>query len=51
MDSYLGLIELIAVVAMFAAAWAVLEWQGRRLDRKKAEREASTTRPRDSGDP
>jgi hypothetical protein len=50
MEDYFGLIELIAVAAMFAAAWAVLEWQGRRLDRKKAEREASTGRPRDSGD-
>jgi hypothetical protein len=51
MDSYFGFIELIAVVVMFAAAWAVLEWQGRRLDRKKAERDASTSRPRESGDP
>ena len=34
-----GIIEL-GVVAMFALGWAVLEWQGRRLDRKRAEREA-----------
>eukprot|EP01035_Chromulina_nebulosa_P002466 gene2466-biopygen2088 len=34
MDSYLGFIELF-VVAMFACAWAILEWQGRRLDRKR----------------
>lgn len=34
-----GLIEF-AVVAMFALGWAILEWQGRRLDRKRAEREA-----------
>ena len=38
MDSYLGFIEFF-VVAMFIGAWAILEWQGRRLDRKKAERE------------
>ena len=34
-----GLVEF-GVVAMFALGWAVLEWQGRRLDRKRAEREA-----------
>jgi len=34
MENYLGFIEFF-VVAMFAMAWAVLEWQGRRLDRKK----------------
>ena len=34
MENYLGFIEFF-VVAMFAIAWAVLEWQGRRLDRKK----------------
>ena len=38
MDSWLGLIEFF-VVAMFAIAWGILELQGRRLDRKKAERE------------
>ena len=41
MDDYLGFIEFF-VVAMFAMAWAILEWQGRRLDRKKAEREKDT---------
>lgn len=51
MENYFGFIELIAVVAMFAAVWAVLEWQGRRLDRKKAVRDASTSRPRASEDP
>lgn len=35
-----GLLEL-CVVAMFILGWAVLEWQGRRLDRKRAEREAA----------
>jgi hypothetical protein len=34
MENYYGLIEFFAV-AMFATAWAVLEWQGRRLDRRK----------------
>ncbi|MET0707705.1 MAG: hypothetical protein ABWY82_12820 [Tardiphaga sp.] len=34
MDNYLGFIEFF-VVAMFVMAWLVLEWQGRRLDRKK----------------
>ena len=33
-----GLIEF-GVVAMFALGWAILELQGRRLDRKRAERE------------
>lgn len=50
MENYLGLIEFF-VVAMFVAAWAILEWQGRRLDRQKAEREAAAGRPRESGDP
>lgn len=35
MDGYLGFIEFF-VVAMFIMAWGVLEWVGRRLDRKKA---------------
>ena len=48
MENYLGFIEFF-VVAMFAAAWAILEWQGRRLDRQKAAREAAS-RPRESGD-
>jgi cytochrome oxidase assembly protein ShyY1 len=34
-----GIVEL-ALVAMFALGWMLLEWQGRRLDRKRAEREA-----------
>lgn len=33
-----GLVEF-CLVAMFALGWGVLEWQGRRLDRKRAERE------------
>lgn len=39
MDEMGGIIEF-GVVAMFALGWAVLERQGRRLDRKRAEREA-----------
>lgn len=39
MENYLGLVEFM-FVALFAGAWAILEWQGRRLDRAKAEREA-----------
>lgn len=35
MENYLGFVELF-VVAMFAIAWAILEYVGRRLDRKKA---------------
>ncbi len=50
MENYLGFIEFF-VVALFALAWAILEWQGRRLDRRKAERDASASRPRESGDP
>jgi hypothetical protein len=34
-----GLIELGAVAIMLVLGWAVLEWQGRRLDRKRAGRE------------
>jgi hypothetical protein len=33
-----ALIELWVVLA-FVLAWLVLEWQGRRLDRRRAERE------------
>jgi len=38
MDEMGGIIEF-GVVAMFALGWAILELQGRRLDRKRAERE------------
>jgi hypothetical protein len=34
MADYLGFVEFF-VVAMFALAWAILEWQCRRLDRRK----------------
>ena len=43
MENYLGFIEFF-VVALFAGAWAILEWQGRRLDRKK---EAERSEKRD----
>jgi hypothetical protein len=33
-----------ALVAMVAIGWGVLEWQGRRLDRKRAEREQAERR-------
>ena len=38
-----GLFDL-ALVVMVAIGWAVLEWQGRRLDRKRAERDAQDER-------
>lgn len=38
-----GLIEF-CVVAMFALGWGLLEWQGRRLDRKREERGAGEKR-------
>jgi hypothetical protein len=49
MEGYLGFVEFF-VVALFAMAWAVLEWQGRRLDRKRdAERaKASASEPTQS---
>jgi len=36
MDSWVGFSEFF-VVALFAMAWAILEWVGRRLDRKRIE--------------
>ncbi len=39
MSEWGGLFDFV-LVAMVAIGWAVLEWQGRRLDRKPAEREA-----------
>ena len=35
-----GLVEFCLVV-LFGLGWVVLEWQGRRLDRRRAEREAA----------
>lgn len=34
----------VCLVALFGLGWLALEWQGRRLDRKRAEREASEDR-------
>jgi hypothetical protein len=34
MENYYGLVELVAA-AMLIGCWAILEWQGRRLDRKR----------------
>ena len=42
-----GLVEF-CLVALFALGWALLEWQGRRLDRKRAEREAAEIRKGDA---
>ena len=42
-----GLVEF-CLVALFALGWVVLEWQGRRLDRKRAEREATELKNGDS---
>jgi cbb3-type cytochrome oxidase subunit 3 len=39
MDDYLGLIELALVFLCLIAGWAVMEWQGRRLDRARAARD------------
>lgn len=47
MDDYLGFIEFF-VVALFAMAWAILEWQGRRLDRKKEAERAKKQTPSDT---
>jgi hypothetical protein len=44
MDGYLGFIEFF-VVAMFIMAWGVLEWVGRRLDRKKEAERARESAP------
>ncbi|AVT75554.1 hypothetical protein RPPS3_14910 [Rhodopseudomonas palustris] len=39
MDEYYGLIELILVVLCVAVGWLVLERQGKRLDRARADRD------------
>lgn len=46
MSEWGGIIEF-SFVAMFALGWLVLEWQGRRLDRKRAERNAAELRNKD----
>ena len=45
MEQYYGFVEFFVVI-LFGLCWLVLEWQGRRLDRKRdAERakQATTT--------
>ena len=39
MEQYYGLIELIAVFGCLVVGWLVLERQGKRLDRARAERD------------
>ncbi|MBR2535807.1 MAG: hypothetical protein IKE66_07010 [Hyphomicrobium sp.] len=38
----------LAIVLAFAAGWLILEWQGRRLDRQRDEREVRESETRDS---
>ncbi|NVN84834.1 MAG: hypothetical protein HXX15_01985 [Rhodopseudomonas sp.] len=45
MDDYLGLIELALVFLCLIAGWAVMEWQGRRLDRQREARERQDNHP------
>ncbi len=42
MPRWLGAFLEFFVVIAFAIAWAAVEWQCRRLDRQKAEREAQS---------
>ena len=45
----IGLIILVGLVyVLFALGWLLLEWQGRRLDRLRAAREADATKARES---
>ena len=39
-DSAFNYFEIL-MLGMFAASWAVLEWQGRRLDRKREAEKAA----------
>jgi cbb3-type cytochrome oxidase subunit 3 len=39
MENYLGLIELGLVFGCLIAGWAIMEWQGKRLDRARAARQ------------
>ena len=41
-----GIVEF-CLVALFGLGWLLLEWQGRRLDRQRAEREAADGRNKD----
>jgi len=44
MENYYGLIELILVFACLVVGWFVLERQGKRLDRARAERDKDAPR-------
>jgi hypothetical protein len=44
MENYAGLFEFL-IVAAFVLVWALLEWQGRRLDRRKAAERAKDESP------
>jgi hypothetical protein len=39
MEDYYGLIELVAVFLCLIVGWLILERQGKRLDRARAERD------------
>ncbi|ABD08700.1 hypothetical protein RPB_4007 [Rhodopseudomonas palustris HaA2] len=42
-DSAFNYFEIL-MLGMFAASWLVLEWQGKRLDRKREEEKAKLTK-------
>jgi hypothetical protein len=42
METNFGLIELVLVFVLFGVGWVVMEWQGKRLDRARAERDKSS---------
>ena len=44
MENYFGLVEFFFVL-LFAAAWVILEFVGKRLDRKKAAERAAGKEP------
>ncbi|MFZ5738355.1 hypothetical protein BJ123_109146 [Rhodopseudomonas thermotolerans] len=44
MEQYYGLIELVAVFACLVVGWLVLERQGKRLDRARADRDKTDPR-------
>jgi len=44
-ENYLGLIELALVFVCLIAGWAIMEWQGRRLDRQRDARRAADDKP------
>ena len=51
MDQYYGFVEFFIVI-LFGLCWLVLEWQGRRLDRKRdSERAKQATAAPDAPQP